>query len=240
MQGNVSFGMGMSHSPVPMGQVTMAPSPPLNAPRGPFAPVAANQAMLQPLIPTQTGFSSFVPTRAPAFQSPPPLPHMQTSPSPALMLPQQTGMPMLNSGMGGAPLMHPTGMQMQGHSGGLMAQPMGMNMGMNNNFGGAQFSPAGFLQPSPTGFNPQMSGSFGQQFGNNPPPVPPLPSQQVKDTTPANVFASMKSGTFEDDSAPRSGDVYDPFRGSINPSIQIQPTGWVNQGYNQGAMGYHH
>jgi hypothetical protein len=76
------------------------------------------------------------------------------------------------------------------------------------------------------------SGNFGNF--SNAPPVPPLPSQQVKDTSPANVFASMKSGTFEDDSAPRSAgkwtasssgifkaklgfffpDMYDPFRNS--------------------------
>ena len=63
-------GMGMSSSPLPMGQhlVNQAPvlshSPQLyNGPRGPFAPVPANQGLLQPLIPTQTGFSGFIPTK---------------------------------------------------------------------------------------------------------------------------------------------------------------------------------
>lgn len=60
----------------------------------------------------------------------------------------------------------------------------------------------------PTGFNP----GFGQSpFGSGSmmagvPPVPPLPQQQqpVKDTSPANIFAQMKAGTFGSESAPQS------------------------------------
>ena len=63
-------GMGMSSSPLPMGQhlvnqtpVSSQSSQSYNGPRGPFAPVPANQGLLQPLIPTQTGFTGFVPTK---------------------------------------------------------------------------------------------------------------------------------------------------------------------------------
>jgi hypothetical protein len=52
----------------------------------------------------------------------------------------------------------------------------------------------------PTGFN---AGGFGQSpFGNHMavavPPVPPLPksNSNSNNTTPANVFAQMKAGTF--------------------------------------------
>ena len=71
-----------------------------------------------------------------------------------------------------------------------------------------------FVLVEPTGFIP----GFGQSpFGNGvgvgvaPPPVPPLPQSVAmgpgpvqKDTNPANVFASMKAGTFANDSAPQS------------------------------------
>ncbi|KAH6914937.1 hypothetical protein BKA70DRAFT_559793 [Coprinopsis sp. MPI-PUGE-AT-0042] len=246
-------GMGMSHSPVPMGQI---PSPtiqtPMNGPRGPYAPVPANQGLLQPLIPTQTGFNSFVPTRAPTFnQTPSPAPQMNNfqqpmghSMSPPPMMSTPTGMPMNGMNGGGLMPMH-TGMPMNNmgngmgmgmgmNGGGLMSQPTGFPMNnMNNGFGQMPLqNNSGFLQPNPTGFNPSMgSGNFGNF--SSAPPVPPLPQQQSKDTSPANVFASMKSGTFEDDSAPRSADMYDPFRNSV----QAQPTGWMG-GYNQGGMGY--
>ncbi|EAU84759.2 hypothetical protein CC1G_00278 [Coprinopsis cinerea okayama7 len=248
----VSAGMGMGHSPVPMGQISqqqpsLSPAPSLNnGPRGPFAPVPANQGLLQPLIPTQTGFNSFVPTRPPAFNNnPSPAPQlntlqpMHTSLSPSSMspmLPQQTGMLMGNSLVAqptGMPMnqglmSQPTGMPMNQ---GLLAQPTGMPM--NNGFGLQNSSGFGQLQPNPTGFNPSMNSGNFNNFSNIP-PVPPLPSTQVKDTSPASVFASMKSGTFEDESAPRSADVYDPFR---NP-LQAQPTGWMGQGYGQGGMGF--
>ena len=54
-----------------------------------------------------------------------------------------------------------------------------------------------------TGFNPNFAQSpFGN--GATPPPVPPLPasfSTVTKDTSPANIFAQMKSGTFANEDA---------------------------------------
>ena len=99
-------GMGMSSSPLPMGQLvnqtSVVPQPQLyNGPRGPFAPVPANQGLLQPLIPTQTGFSGFVPTKpvtSPFSHShslSPPSPFLSQQPtgfsSPQPILSQPTG-----------------------------------------------------------------------------------------------------------------------------------------------------
>jgi hypothetical protein len=60
-----------------------------------------------------------------------------------------------------------------------------------------------FVFAEPTGFNP----GFGQaQFGNGlaPSMSPPAAGPGQKDTNPMNVFASMKAGTFANDSAPQS------------------------------------
>ena len=54
-----------------------------------------------------------------------------------------------------------------------------------------------------TGFNPNFSQSPFSN-GTAPPPVPPLPgslSTVTKDTSPANIFAQMKSGTFANEDA---------------------------------------
>lgn len=187
-------GLGMGSSPAPMGQhfqnqqtgILPQPSPqPYNGPRGPFAPVPANQSLLQPLIPTQTGFNNFVPTRPGNMTSPfqgqqPPFLSAQPTgfPPPQPMNPQPTGMPF--GGFGG-------------------------NSYQNNGFGQVQtstcsqnmdFKDANF-NTDPTGFNP----GFGQSPFNNPmspPPSLPPPSapSNNNNTSPANIFAQMKSGTF--------------------------------------------
>ncbi|KAJ3538199.1 hypothetical protein NM688_g6553 [Phlebia brevispora] len=132
----------------------------------------------------------------------------------------------------------PTGFQ---PSGPLMSQPTGlasggfggMNTGMNSlppfqNSG--TFSP---IQPNPTGFNP----GFGM---NN--VSPPPPSQPAVNTNPANVFASMKSGTFgSEDSVPQPAGKYDALRPNPTP-MTMQATGWgggYQGGYN-GGYGFQH
>ena len=64
-----------------------------------------------------------------------------------------------------------------------------------------------FVLAEPTGFNP----GFGQSPFGTPPPILPLPQSvgagpgpPQKDTNPANIFASMKAGTFANDTAPQS------------------------------------
>ena len=53
----------------------------------------------------------------------------------------------------------------------------------------------------PTGFNP----GFGQpSFVNGIAPQQSSAGPAQKDTNPANVFASMKAGTFANDSVPQS------------------------------------
>ena len=49
-----------------------------------------------------------------------------------------------------------------------------------------------------TSFNPNAGSQFNALAA---PPAPPLPQQAPKDNSPANIFASMKSGTFENDGA---------------------------------------
>ncbi|KDQ64469.1 hypothetical protein JAAARDRAFT_75108 [Jaapia argillacea MUCL 33604] len=224
-------GLGMGPSPVPIGQhlqgqqTGLFPPPQQSGPRGPFAPVPANQSLLQPLIPTSTGFNNFVPTRPSSapFQ-----------PQPQFLAPQPTG-------FGGSPqpfLPQPTGFAPQGP---LLSQPTGMNGGSFGNFNpNPPYQNTGFspVSSNPTGFNP----GFGQFSASGLPPVPPLPNAPSKDTSPANVFAQMKSGSFasgNDSGAPQTADKYDALRPNSTP-IPAQVTGWgypTMTGY-QGFSGY--
>ena len=63
----------------------------------------------------------------------------------------------------------------------------------------------------PTGFNPGMGmGNFNNGM-SSPPPLPQQQSPQ-KDTSPANIFAQMKSGTFAAENAPQDASKYDALR----------------------------
>ncbi|KAL1747654.1 hypothetical protein HDZ31DRAFT_60987 [Schizophyllum fasciatum] len=254
-------GMGMGPSPSPIGQLQpQNTAVPYNGPRGPFAPVPANQGLLQPLIPTQTGYNSFVPTRptsalqgspfaggVPASQflqsQPTGFQPMQAQPTgfQQPMQSQPTGFPGLQSQATGFPGMQsqptnfqglqaqPTGFQgMQQQQQPMMAQPTGMPMG------GSPFQQGGFgVQSNPTGFNPNMG--MSGNFTTSPPPLPSQTPQ--KDTSPANIFAQMKSGTFASDSAPQDANKYDALR--PQQPMMAQPTGWVGGGFQGGyGMGY--
>ncbi|CAL1701025.1 unnamed protein product [Somion occarium] len=205
-------GLGMGPSPSPIGQHLQAQQTGMLPPpqpqqytgaRGPFAPVPANASLLQPLVPTTTGFNSFVPTRpqsTPSMfqpsQQPPPQP-------PSFLTSQPTGYPgQQQQGI----FAQPTGFQT---SGPLLSQPTGLP---NNNFGGS-FGNIPPVPPLPmnNGFNPVQSNptGFNAGFGQSPfnqsiSPAPP--AQPPNDTSPANVFAKMKSGTFgtNDNSTPQS------------------------------------
>ncbi|KAF8627174.1 hypothetical protein AX15_004492 [Amanita polypyramis BW_CC] len=231
-------GLGMSPSPLPKGQhlqnpqlqsqqPSLVPSPSPqpqfqpqshNGPRGPYAPVPANQSLLQPLIPTQTGFGGFIPTR--------PINNASTTAT----------VSSLTSNAQPSFLTHqPTGLPNQM----LLPQVTGVPFGAVQT--GGNFGPGPLpMQPQFTGFNP----GAGQFIPNNftAPPVPPLPSSVANSngnnnsTSPANVFAQMKSGTFanEDNPQPQSAEKYDALRPS--PFI-AQPTGWT-QPYQSQFMGY--
>lgn len=231
-------GLGMGSSPSPMGQIQQQRTlqPPIqqyNGPLGPFAPVPANQSLLQPLIPTQTGFGGFVPTRAPVqmsspFQNPQPT---GFNPSPQPMISQPTGFGNFNNPSG----FNPSPISANGSFG----------VNGNSGFGGQPGGGFGTLQPNPTGFNPNFGGGMGggmlqsqptgygqSPFGNAfaaPPPVPPLPSNNnTNNTNPANIFAQMKSGTFDSpNDAPQDANRYDALRPNY---ITAQPTGWMNYG----------
>ncbi|TRM67650.1 hypothetical protein BD626DRAFT_626074 [Schizophyllum amplum] len=240
-------GLGMGPSPSPIGQLQpQNTAMPYNGPRGPFAPVLANQGLLQPLIPTQTGFNSFVPTARPtsAMQgSPfaggvPASQYMQSQPTgfPAMsqLQSQPTGFPsmqsqptgFMQSQATGFPGMQsqPTGFPQQQQP--MMSQPTGMMGGMGG-FGGG-------VQTNPTGFNTGMGmGSFNGGMSS----PPPLPQQQpTNNTSPANIFAQMKSGTFANDSAAQDANKYDALR--PQQPLMAQPTGWGGGGFQGGYMGY--
>ncbi|KAJ7068246.1 hypothetical protein C8F01DRAFT_1117442 [Mycena amicta] len=229
-------GLGMGASPLPIGQHLVnqhagllpqpspqpSPQPPTayNGPRGPYAPVPANQTLLQPLIPTTTGFNSFVPIRPGTAPS-----SFGNSLQPSFIPTQPTGFP-------GSMQPQPTGFPGQQP---LSFQPTGAPFG-GNPFGGNN----GFVQSNPTGFaQPQFNNHspFNNPGFASPPPVPPLPSSTTQtNTSPANIFAQMKSGTFgAEDSAAQSADRYDALR--PNPMV-AQPTGWGG-GYQNGYGGYH-
>ncbi|KAF9534358.1 hypothetical protein CPB83DRAFT_879575 [Crepidotus variabilis] len=212
----VSFqaGMGMGPSPSPIGQlansriVSPPPQQPYNGPRGPFAPVPANQGLLQPLIPTQTGFSGFVPTKPIMNNSPSPFQNQMSTPG--FMHAQPTGFQTPSPIM-----MQPTG----AYGGGPFAGGVPAFNGQNGNFGSMSTLP---MQPQVTGFSMmnQMNPSpFANPGGMSSPP--PLPSNQVKDNSPANVFAQMKSGTFGNDDNQNNGQ-----------------SGWGQQQQYSGYTGY--
>ncbi|KAJ7180015.1 hypothetical protein C8R43DRAFT_971374 [Mycena crocata] len=256
-------GFGMGSSPVPMGQhlnnqrtgILPQPSPqpqqqPYNGPRGPFAPVPSNQSLLQPLIPTQTGFNSFIPTRPGASTSPFANPPMQ----PSFLSSQPTGFPGAQP-MQAQPTGFPGAQPMQAQPTGFPGQQPMSFQPTGAPFGGFNGNSNGFVQSNPTGFgqspfnNGQPSFNNGQspfnnpsQFNNgfsSPPPVPPLPSSANNNTntTPANIFAQMKSGTFgAEDNAPQGSDRYDALR--PNPMV-AQATGWGG-GYQGGGYGGYH
>ncbi|KAI0921699.1 hypothetical protein AcV7_008117 [Taiwanofungus camphoratus] len=261
-------GLGMGPSPVPMGQhlqnqhtgLLQPPQmqQPTNGPRGPLAPVPVNQTLLQPLIPTTTGFNSFVPTRPQSAQSP-----FQTPPQqPSFLSSQPSGFPgstqPLAPQMTGFPRASPMLAQPTGLTGGsfpsqgpMLSQPTGLSSRTFGSPFGGGFGPTpsfqnnsgfGQIQSNPTGFNP----AYGQSpFANGISSPPSPPSQtSVPNTSPANVFAQMKSGTFANDnpSGPQGADKYDALRTNPSP-LTAQPTGWGFQGMNSGtftgAYGFH-
>lgn len=216
-------GLGVGGSPAPLGQFLTAQrtgvlSPP-NAPHGPFAPVPANQSLLAPLVSTTTGFSGFIPTRPSSLSAqqtgfpPGPPPFVQPQPTgfqshPLSVQPQPTNFLQ--------PSIQP---QQTAFQPSLQPQITGLNP---NNFG----SPIGFgggvgFQPSKAcrtslrhthnwliylplaGFQQQpqaqiqQTGSVFDTLARSSPPAPPPGS----DTSPANVFASMKAGGFGRDLA---------------------------------------
>ncbi|KAF9226523.1 hypothetical protein BS17DRAFT_775772 [Gyrodon lividus] len=231
---NSGLGMGSSSAPLAhhlQNQQSGAfPHPQQNGPRGPYAPVPANHSLLQPLIPTQTGFNSFVPTR-PSNVSP-----FQPQPQavqPSFLQSQPTGF-LSNS----QPLIsQPTGFPT---SGPLLTQPTGVPGGSLGNFTLTSFPSTALapVQTNPTGFS-----SFGQSPFNNivstPSPVPSPAFSQTSNngassnTSPANVFAQMKFGTFasgNEQSEPQQAEKYDALR--VNP----QPTGWAPQATGWGLQ----
>jgi len=255
-------GLGFSNSAAPVGQLlaaqrTGALSPPnaSSGPRGPYAPVPANQGLLAPLIATNTGFNSFIPARPMQVQptgfsggSPfQPQPHLQPQPTgfsggsaiQSQMQPQSTGFPGSNifqSQLSPQPTGFSTSNSFQPRlQPSLQSQPTGFQPSFANRniLGGpAGLNSPGFQSSSPNTFQlpPQaQSGTSFDALARSAQPPPPSDN-----TSPASVFASMKSGTFAAGSqAPQPADKYEVLR-SPNASTPYQQTGW-NSG--QGNIG---
>ncbi|KAF4574647.1 cytoskeletal protein binding protein [Pleurotus pulmonarius] len=238
-----------SLNPVFQQQTGFLQATPSPGPRGPLAPVPANQSLLQPLIPTQTGFGGFVPARPnnnpspfqpqqqPSFLNSQPTSFGNPQP-PSFLNTQPTGF-QVNTQPPSFVNTQPTGFQVNaqqpsfsnpqppsfvntqatGFPGSIRPQATGI-AGFGQQMQGSPFQNNSFgqLQPNPTGFNP----GFGQ-IQQSPPPLPN--SNANNNTSPANVFAQMKSGTFatESDSNAQNADRYNALR--TNP-IAVQPTGW--------------
>ncbi|EKM80311.1 hypothetical protein AGABI1DRAFT_73392 [Agaricus bisporus var. burnettii JB137-S8] len=238
---NPGLGIGSSQLPLnqtPAQQVGFLQSPPqpppqpqsqiklqegYNGPRGPFAPVPANQGLLQPLIPTQTGFNSFIPTRAVSGPPPSTMPYQnQFSPSP-FMAPQPTGLPH-TGGIQQPMISQQTGMP------GLSPSPFGAPPMSASPFGpGSSFLPNTGSPFNPNPIAVQPTGVFARSPFDAPSPMSPSMNSNTNSTAPADVFASMKSGTFakdEDHSTPQHPDKYNALR----PNLAQQPTGWGGYG----------
>lgn len=228
-----SSGLDVGSSPLPLSQHLQNQqsgvyTPQRDSPRGPFAPVPANQGLLQPLIPTTTGFNSFVPTRAASVPAQPSLhPQITGFPGPSQPLVSQlTSFPA---------------------SGPIITQPTGAPAGAFSTF---------TLPPFPSSTSAPISAnltglhSLGQSPFNSvmstPPPAATMaysqpPNSSNPSTSPANIFAQMKSGTFatdSDHSAPQQPEKYDSLRVNAHASFVPQPTGWGYQPTNGYAGGY--
>ncbi|KAI6105621.1 hypothetical protein F5141DRAFT_139555 [Pisolithus sp. B1] len=229
-------GLGVGSSPLPLSQHLQNQqsgvyTPHQNSPRGPFAPVPANQSLLHPLIPTTTGFNSFVPTRAASVPAQPSL------------RPQITGFP----GPSQTLVSQPTGFP---GSGPMITQPTGAPVGAFGTFTLPPFSSSASapISMNPTGLPPLGQSPFNSVMSTPSPatlmPYSQPPNNSNPSTSPANIFAQMKSGTFatdNDHSAPQQAGKYDLLRDNAHVSFVPQPTGWSYQptgGYAGGYTGY--
>lgn len=235
MTGGTSFGSGFTQ---PMSQALTGQSTGFNpnAPRGPVAPVAANQALLAPLQPTRTGFGGVGLMAQPTGFG-------------MGMLPQQTGfvMPQV-TGFPGAQVV---GM-MPAYTGVSMAQPMqgfatgGMPLQMQQTgYNPQQQQQQQYGQQQQFGGQQQQYGQPQQQQPQQQQPLQfnPLPPQQQQQQqqpeapaaaqfSAANIFSSMKDGTFATGSTqlgPQASDKYDalrPQQTGFQPQQQQQQGGY--------------
>jgi hypothetical protein len=117
----------------------------------------------------------------------------------------------------------------------LISQPTGIPSG---NFNHAPYqNPFGTIQSQFTGFHPNANQPLFNAALSAPPVPPTPPASNINNTSPANIFAQMKSGTFaadNNDSRVQPAEKYDALR--PNP-IVTQATGW-GQPFQGGYMGY--
>ncbi|KAG8743612.1 cytoskeletal protein binding protein [Ceratobasidium sp. 414] len=268
MQAPASFqsGLGMGGSPVPVGQLLTAQQTGVFGalgPRGPPAPIPVNQSLLSPLIPTNSAFNSFVPTRP---GSTPTFGGLQVQPTgfqpsqPSFLQAQPTGFqPSQPTFLSSQPTgfqpsqpsflqSQPTGFQpsqpsfMQPQQTGFSPSPISSQsppVGFQPTGMGGMFNPGG-LQPQATGFQPSFQPQQQNSFNAPPSTAPPQ-----NNFSAANVFASMKAGTFAGNNpgVPQSADKYDALRQPNGQTgfMQPQQTGFgfqPQQQYQPGFNGY--
>ncbi|KAH7345107.1 hypothetical protein B0J17DRAFT_638359 [Rhizoctonia solani] len=255
-------GLGMGNSAAPIGQLLTAQQTGLLGPRGPPAPIPSNQSLLSPLVPTNSGFNAFVPTRpgsTPSFGG------LQSQPTgfqpsqPSFMQSQSTGFqPSQPSFLQS----QPTGFQPSQPSF-LQSQPTGFQPSqpsfLQSQPTGFQPSQPNFMLPQQTGFSPMASqspplamqptgmggmfngGGFQPQPQQNSFNAPPSNAPPQNNLSAANVFASMKAGTFAGGnvSDPQSADKYDALRQPTGGNFMApQQTGFGFQPQNQFQPGF--
>ncbi|KAG9079258.1 cytoskeletal protein binding protein, partial [Ceratobasidium sp. UAMH 11750] len=265
VQAPASFqsGLGMGNSPVPVGQLLSAQQTGAFGtlgPRGPPAPIPGNQSLLSPLIPTNSAFNSFVPTRP---GSTPTFGGLQVQPTgfqpaqPSFLQTQPTGFQpsqpsFLSSQPTGFQPSQPSFLQSQ-PTGFQPSQPSFMQpqqTGFSPSPNSSQSPPVGFqptgmggmfngggLQPQATGFQPSFQPQQQNSFNAPPSNAPPQ-----NNFSAANVFASMKAGTFAGNSpgGPQSADKYDALRQPNGQAgfMQPQQTGFGFQPQQQFQPGF--
>ncbi|CAE6449426.1 unnamed protein product [Rhizoctonia solani] len=253
-------GLGMGNSVAPIGQLLTAQQTGLLGPRGPPAPIPSNQSLLTPLVPTNSGFNSFVPTRpgsTPSFGG------LQSQPTgfqpsqPSFLQSQPTGFqPSQPSFLQSQPTgfqpsqpsflqSQPTGFQPSQPSF-LQSQPTGFQPSQPN-FMQTGFSPSPMASQSPplamqpTGMGGMFNGGGFQQQPQNSFNSPPSNAPPQNNLSAANVFASMKAGTFAGGSAgdPQPADKYDALRQPTGGNFMApQQTGFGFQPQNQFQPGF--
>ncbi|KAI6003953.1 hypothetical protein EDD15DRAFT_2507424 [Pisolithus albus] len=210
-----SSGLGVGSSPLPLSQHVQ------NQQSGVYTPHRDSpRGPFAPVPANQSLLHPLVPTTT-GFNSFIPT-RAASVPAQSSLHPQATGFP----GPSQTLVSQPTGFP---GSGPVITQPTGM--------------PA-----DPTGLPPLVQSPFNNVMASPSPatvtPYSQPPNSSNPSTSPANIFAQMKSGTFatdNDHSAPQQAGKYDSLRMNAHASFVPQPTGWNYQptgGYASGYTGY--
>ncbi|KAG8888964.1 cytoskeletal protein binding protein [Tulasnella sp. 332] len=245
-------------APVPANESLLKPLIPTTTGFQSFVPTRPGAGLQNLGAGLQTGAPSFLTQQPTGFsggnistQSPPSIQPMATSFNPSYSQPSST-FSQPPSAISQSSFSQPPS---------ALSQPSSFSTLSNLASSGGYQSPPS-LQPQPTGFSGNYGSQFTQQqpnagnnFLNNLQAQSPSafqnqsPAPPTDDTLPANIFASMKAGSFANPAAPQGSDKYNALRpqptgfngmqGQVMGfnGIQPQPTGF-NSGFQQQPNGF--